>query len=62
VSAFLVYPERAFPLFLRVDKKLAKGQMEEPNRSVVLGNTKYRVQRVESAPNLLWWNLKKARQ
>jgi hypothetical protein len=61
VCVFLVHPEPAQSLFSRVDKKLAKGQMQQPDRRIlVVGNTKNRVQRVKLTCNIFLWNLKKA--
>jgi hypothetical protein len=61
VCTFLVYPERAFPFFLGVNEKLAKGQMQEPNWNILaVRDAKNRVQRVKPTLYLLLGELKKA--
>lgn len=61
VCPFLVYPEWTLSLLLVVEEELAKGQVQQANRRVLLvKNTKNRVKRVTSTLDLFLRNLQQA--
>jgi hypothetical protein len=61
VCAFLVHLETGFLLFLGIDKELAKGQIQQSNRTILaFGNTENRMQKAKLILDILLWNSKKA--
>jgi hypothetical protein len=54
MCAFLVYLEMDFLLFLRIDKELAKGQIQQSKRNILaFRNTENRMQKAELILDIL---------